>query len=512
MAGKKPKIGSNSTGNIVIVLGVTFVAALGINSLMSYMMGDDFFYLLLSRESPGFFGFLVGYLIMMQDGRIATASSLWFVFSSNIWLWRICNAVAVTLFCFLVSKIACLIAGEKQSRLMPQVFVCASLAMINSIIVAVSMFTICFSLHYLWACTAGLLALYYPVKEAVSPEKNKAGLLPYCLIAASVYACLAQEQVAAVVVAFLLIITIYRHIEYKKQMRGHGEGEKREETGMPLFLYIQTALSLVIFLLHLFSLALRDRQYHVMSDGSQHVFRALQWLAYNYMAGAKYVLILLWAMLLLRFTRKKQPAYAVLCALFAAAAILSLLLPALTDVGLLSGGPSFLVEVSPDPSTLSSLPVLQDNVLNQAPPTLSSLSATQGIVLTWWLFAIGITPLLLLKALKEEPMRYATLLLYLAGGASACLITATDIMYPTMGRTFFVTVILLVMIVTSLISSIKKPKHMLVAACVFVLFAAAQLRENSLALMASYFDLAQSREYYILMANDLVNQLVGLLS
>jgi len=459
MADKKLQNGSISTGNIAIVLGVTFAAALGINSLMSYLMGDDFLYLRLAGESPGLFGFLAGYLIAMTDARIATAASLWLVFSNNIWLWRICNTVVVTLFCFLVCKIVCLIAGEKQ-RLMPQVLVCASLAIINCFVVAESMFSICFSVHYLWACTAGLLALYYPVKEAVCPEENKRGALPYCLIAASVYACLAQEQVAAVVVAFLLIITVKRHYEHKKQMQGHGEGEKWEKARKPMFLYIQTALSSALFSLHLVPMVL-GRHYNVMRYyDDQHVFRVLQWLAYNYIVGAKYVLILLWAMLLLRFTRKKQPVCAVLCALFAATAMLSVFLPALTDVGLLSGGPSFMVYTE------------------QAAPTLSSLSAVQGIVMTWWVFAVGLTPLLLLKALKEEPTRYAALLLYLAGGACACLIAATNTMYSAMGRTFFVTAILLVMLVASLIPPIKKPKHVLIAAGVLLLLAAAQLREN----------------------------------
>jgi len=488
MSTKKLQVGSNSTGNIAIVLGVTFAAALGISSLLSLMIGDfiigdDMIYLSLARESPGFFEFVTGYLSAMQDGRYAAAASLWFVFSNNIWLWRICNTVVITLFCFLVSEIACLIAGEKQPRLMPQVFVCASLVIVSCFVVALPMFTICFSVHYLWACTAGLLALYYPVKEAVCPEENKAGLLPYCLIAASAYACLAQEQVAAVVVAFLLIITIYRHIEYKKQRKG----EKREEARKPMFLYIQTALSLVGFLLNL-SLALRrDRPYHLTSSDSHgvgiaeyavqyysyaglRVFRALQWLAYNYIVYAKYVLVLLWVMLFLRFKRKKQPVYAVLCALFAAMALLSVLLPAFTDVGLFSEGPSFLVQMTQNPA-------------------MQSFSAVQGIVLIWWLFAIGITPLLLLKALKEEPMRYAALLLYLAGGASACLIAATNSMYYTMGRTFFVTAVLLVMIVASLISSIKKPKHMRIAAWVFALFAVIQLRENIPSLVAAGFEL-----------------------
>ena len=464
MADRELKTVSISKGNR-IVLGVTFAVALGITRLISYIPdSDDMVYFTLSRTSPGFFGFLVGYLNEMRDGRISTAASLWLVFSNNILLWRICNAVVITLFCFLVSKIACLIAGEKQSLLMPQVFVCASLAIINSFAIAASMFTVSFSLHYLWACTAGLLALYYPVKEAFCPEENKAGVLPYCLMAASVYVCLAQEQAAAVVVAFLLIITIYRHIEYKKQMRGNGE--VGVEARKPLFLYIQTALSLAFFLLNL-SQAMVDRPYYATSYGSHHVLIALQWLVYNYIVYAKYVLIFLWGMLFLRFTRKKQPVFSVLCALFAATALLSVFLPAFADAGLFAGEVSFLAK------------------RDQEIPALS-LSVVQGIVLIWWLFAVGVTPLLLLKALKEEPMRYAAPLLYLAGGACACLITATNIMYTTMGRTFFITAILLVMIVASLIpSSIKKPKHMLLAACVFVLFAAAQLRESFLILISS---------------------------
>jgi len=481
MADKKPKIGS--VGKILrrIALGGTFVAALGICSLMTFMQSDDFIYLSLADQTAGLFGFVRGYLIAMQDGRIATAASLWLVYSNNLWLWRICNAAVLTLFCFLVCKIACLIAGEKKPRLLPQVFVCASLAIVNVFTVALPVFTINFSVHYLWACTAALLALYYPVKEAFFPGENKAGALPYCLTAASVYACLAQEQIAAVVVAFLLIITVYRHNEYKKQMRGRGESGEGKEARKPVFLYIQTALSMVGFILNSALSLLRNRDYKMTSDGRQgavrlvlndfqpyeysvegtRVFRIVQWLAYNYIGYAKYVFVLLWVLLFIRFVRKKQTAYAALCALFAAMAMLSVFLPALVDVGLFSEGPSFLVQSTQDP-LLS-----------------GSLSAVHFVVMLWWLFAVCVTPVLLLKTLKGEPMRYPALLLYLAGGACACLMAATNTMYLTMGRTFFVTAMLLVMLVASLIpSSIKKPKHMLIAACVILLLAAAQLREN----------------------------------
>ncbi|MCL2494655.1 MAG: DUF6056 family protein [Oscillospiraceae bacterium] len=486
MADKKLQIGS--AGKILrrIALGGTFAASLGICGLMTFMQSDDFIYLSLASQSSWFFEFILGYLNVMRDGRIATAASLWLVYSNNIWLWRICNAAVIALFCFLVCKIACLIAGEKRPRLLPQVFVCASLAIVNIFTVALPVFTVCFSVHYLWACTAAMLALYYPVKEAFFPEENKAGALPYCLIASSVYACLAQEQAAAVVVALLLIITVYRHNEYKKQMRVRGESGNEEEARKPLFLYIQTALSLVGFMLNLALSLLRNRDYKMTSDGRQgavrlndfqpyeysvegtRVFRTLQWLVYNYIGYAKYVFVLLWVLLFMRFVRKKQTAYAVLCALFAAMAILSVFLPAFADVGLFSEGPSFLVQSTQDPLISG------------------SLSAVHFIVMFWWLFAIGVTPVLLLKALKGDPMHTPLLLLYLAGGACACLMAATNTMYLTMGRTFFVTAILLVMIVASLIpSSIKKPKHMLIAACVIMLAAAAQLRENIPALAAA---------------------------
>ena len=218
--------------------------------------------------------------------------------------------------------------------------------------------------------------------------------------------------------------------------------------------------------------ALNVLRFQEYSVGGSRVFRVLQWLAYNYMVYAKYVLILLWVLLLLRFARKKQRVYAVLCALFAVTAMLSVFLPAFVDVGLFSEGPSFIVQWTQDPLISS------------------SLSVVHVIVLIWWLFAIGVTPVLLLKALKGEPTRYAAPLLYLAGGACACLMAATNGMYFMMGRTFFVTAILLVMIVASLIpSSIKKRKHMLIAVCVLALFTAAQLRESFTSLIVLINDL-----------------------
>jgi len=446
-----------------LLIGAAFFIFFCICCFVQYSYADDIKHLYNALASPGLGHFLASYTAS-ENVRLATTIIMYF-FIRNIWLWRICNAIVFTLFCFLISRIACLLAGKKRSSLLSQLAALLTLLVISTYVIG-DILWISSSFSYLWAATAGLLALYCPVKELVQQNKGTPEWLSYCLIPASVYACLAQEQVAAVTFTLLMIIFISLRIRNKKA---------------PRFLVIQTvmtSLAFILFLCFTFGLTssgprmdeaaiiLQERN-SVPLDFYKRVFLFFHHIAHQYAHYAKYILAAIWVLLLPRFLKSKQFVCTSLCILFAAIALLSTFRPFLYDVGLCPVNTSLDYFFS----------ALQMNLR-------ASVSPMQMIIYLYWLAAIFSTPILLFIAHRDEKsIGLRTLLLYLAGGASACMIAVLPPpIYLYEIRTFFVTCVLLIVIVVTLISSLKKQKHQLIAACGLALLAMAQLRDAILML------------------------------
>jgi len=438
------------------LIGAAFFLFFCICCFIRYSYADDMKHLHNALASPGLGSFSASYTAG-ENVRLAT-NIITYLFIGNIWLWRICNAIVLTLFCVLISRISCLLAGEKRSGLLPQLAASLTFPVICTY-VTIDIIWISSSFSYLWAATAGLLALYCPVKELAQQNKGTPAWLAYCLIPAGVYACLAQEQVAAVTFTLLLIILISLRMRKKK---------------VPRFLVVQaamTSLAFIVFLCLTFGLAsngprmdeaamiLRERN-SVPLDFYKRVFFFFHHIAHQYAHYAKYILAAIWALLLPRFLKSKQFVCASLCILFAAIALLSTFLPSLYDVGPKSASLDYFIGA------------LQMNLRE-------SFSPMQMIVCFYQLAAIIITPILLFIAHREEKdVGLSTLLLYLAGGASACVVAALpppNYLYAT--RTFFVTCVLLAVIAVTLISSLKKQKRQWLAVCGLALLAMAQLWE-----------------------------------
>jgi len=266
---------------------------------------------------------------------------------------------------------------------------------------------------------------------------------------ASIYACFAQEQVAAVLIAFLLLLCY-----------------KARKAALPVkkILFIQTALSLIAFAAFFCLTLFGPRSF--LLEGlkitfSQRIFVSLQWLVHSYVVYAKYVLFLIWAILFPRFIRKKQPVYAVVCAVFSAMVILSIFLPAASDVGLnFTGSNTSLSDIWNYRSELA-----------WNPPKFEDLSALQLCTLFYWLFSLAFTPWMLLKAKTEKPGRFVAPLIYLAGTACACIVTISGWMYISEGNTFFLTSVLLVL-------TAAKTNHMILALFGLLSLAAVSLYET----------------------------------
>jgi len=138
-------------------------------------------------------------------------------------------------------------------------------------------------------------------------------------------------------------------------------------------------------------------------------------------------------------------------------------LPAVTDVGL------NIITLKGLPSDFETFYMFNEN-MRSMPPTMGSLSPPQQCALVYWLIAIALTPWMLLKAQTEKSSRFIAPLLFLAGGASAFMMTLNPAMYRPDGRIFFVTAVLLTLVTAIFIPTLKKKRHMAAAAfCLMVL-------------------------------------------
>ncbi|MDR1464136.1 MAG: DUF6056 family protein [Oscillospiraceae bacterium] len=440
-----------------ILLGFSFLAALAVCCRIPYSDGDDAFFLRTVAAHPHFADF-VAHLTRTMNGRVAASAALFAVFSENLWLWRIANAAILLLFLLLSRRLACLIAGQKTAPSpLPQLTVCAALAVTGVSVVGYAMLWITGSVNYLWAGAAGLLALYAPARSLFCPKDPAPAALAVLGIPAGCFACLAQEQIAAVVLAFLVLAAA-----------GHPfPGKSTARRKLPVFLWVQLAATLAAFALFLILTLRGERTAGEVAKWlpewsamplSQHIFLSVQWLAHGYANHLRYLLVLLWALLLWRFAAQKKAIPAGLCGLFSLAGLLPVFrLSVLTDVGLRGLD-------------------MTKKVLRA--PVFADLSLMQTAVLGFWLAAILATPVLLALALRGERARRPLVLLFLAGLASAALMFLSPTIYASGSRTLFAATALLIILTACLTVSLPKRGHILLGAAGLGSLAVLQLLEN----------------------------------
>ncbi|MDR1892668.1 MAG: hypothetical protein LBQ48_06640 [Oscillospiraceae bacterium] len=491
-----------------LLLVLFFTAALLACSLIQYSDGDDTFFLQTALARPGFFDF-VAYLTGTMNGRISTTAALWLVFSGPIWLWRVLGAFFFALFAALACKLAMLIADAKTPRSiiyghkppinnpgvfnhkpstlncfpLPQLAVCAAFLLVNVSVAGYAGLWITGSVNYLWPAAVGLLAFWFPVRSLYGETENR--VLPFACILPGVYVCLAQEQLAAVALVFIILITL-RHIKKTpaagseaasgETCRGQEPLTLREKKGRPpLFLIAQCLCMLASFAVFAVLTLNASRsgkeiaqwlpEFAVMPF-SRRVFISLQWLANGFAHHIKFLMAAIWTLLALRFLRGKKAVFAAICAVFTAVAVCSAFFPVLADTGLNDLDITKIVLHAPAPG---------------------DLDLFRWAAVVFWLVAAIATPWLLFSALKGEAGREAIVLLYLAGLAAAALMFFSPTIYASGERTFFVTGVLLTVVLAVLTAPYRRWKDLALACVGFVLLAALQLFENHAVIFAHIF-------------------------
>ncbi len=401
---------------------LTFVIGFILCCLITYSDGDDAFFLQTVQNHPGFLDF-VSYLTGTMNGRITTTASLWLVFSTPIWVWRILNACMMSVYAIFLAKYAQIICGHDSDKPMGRFVICAGFAIMGVAVFGYSCLWVTGSVNYLWPCVTMLISLYPFVKLEFTGEKSSFGMWLLSAVM-GIYTCLAQEQFAAVLLAFCAILILCR---YSKEKR-------IEATQIICF-----CLFCIAFLLLLLSPANAARAAKEVDrwlpDYAQlhfegKVFITLQWVAHSISHGLKWVFTLLWAAMAMLFIQKKKWIWAVLGCVFSVISVLSVGIDAVTDVGLNN------IDMS-------------KKILHA--PQFVDLTVLQIFFMIFWLIAAVVTAIMIFSAFHSKKQKYAGILLYLAAMASMLVMFFSPTIYASGERSLFCSAVLLVLLCACLL-------------------------------------------------------------
>ena len=406
---------------------LTWIGAFGVCCMIRYSDGDDAFFLEQITRHSGFFDF-VSDLTKTMNGRITSTMALWFVFKLPLIVWRIFNAFVITAFAFILSKIIALFRRDTEI-VNHYIFALASFVVIGVGVIGYSCLWITGSVNYLWPACAALFAVYPVLRCRYQQKPMKPFTTALCALA-GLYAALAQEQIAAVLICCLAVILVKSAIE-----------SKRVNVSYAVVFLVVLAAALLL-LTSPFTEARTGREmrwlpeYAVMSL-AQKCFITWQWLIHAFTHSLRFVWMMLWIALAIRLLIQKKYA----------AAFLPLLFTCLAAAPVFFAG--FLVDVG--------LNRLDMTKVVQHAPTLADLSALQFRMLLLWTAVILATWVLIVYQQRGEKTAFANAILYLAAIASCAVMLFSPSIYASGERTLFAAGILLTLIAANLRKPVRSP-------------------------------------------------------
>ncbi len=424
----KDKQQSEKTFKILYILIIVcfFIFAFAICLFINYSDGDDAFFISYT-EQYGFIDF-IKILTYEMNTRVTTTITLFFIFSSNILVWRVLNAFFLTSLIVLAERFISIIILYKsyKERLISFISICICFICIGTMTIGYSSFWITGSINYLWPLVIGLLSLCPLI---IKTFKSEYRLNKYIYIASSffgVWACLAQEQISALLVGFgiILLFSIWQ----------------RDKT-IPFFSALQVTLMFTAFIILLITSLSGNRselsmlQYLPSFNDlsfSSHVFIILQWLCYG-ISGQLNLLYLficvLMGLLLFKNNSIFDKTFGIILFLFAATS-----LPIFNDFGpYISDYRKIVIDV----------------------PTFDALSLFQRASLIWMLFKITAIPFIMLRLTRVARFSSTGFVIYFGGLVTVLIMGLSPTMYASGERVFFVFAVMLLFILASLITRIK---------------------------------------------------------
>lgn len=196
---------------LVLFAGFTLIV-FAMNLLVNFDLNDDAWFREMAAEH-GPFAYLK-HRYQTWSGRFLAEWPPYFFCSNNIWIWRVLNALMFSTFIFQLARF--FTDKNKKSKLFTKLILFAGLGFFGLYVIESCFFWVTGSTYYLWAGTAALYTIY-PFWQTVRDMPKKPIFTPTPLYFLTLFfACLAQEQIALLLIGFGAIFMIYLH--YNKRL------------------------------------------------------------------------------------------------------------------------------------------------------------------------------------------------------------------------------------------------------------------------------------------------------
>ncbi len=437
-----------------------FLAALILCGQISYSDGDDAYFYSMAHSMP-FFPYLKMRYIGWE-GRMTSEAMTYIAFYFGKTFWQFANAAMLTLLpaglVHILKKMARGLTERKSFFL--SLAVCLTILSLGIEVIGYGAFWITGSTFYLWSIVAGIWAampfveLVYgksewdaqkngmPVKRVKTDSGQaapKKGSVPTRMflyaIPCGFIAAMGQEQIAAVVIAFGILALVY---DFRRE---------RRIAWLPF-------LEIIIMITALFVLFISPGtearsqaevtqwmpQYATMSLGN-HIFITVQWILSSFANEGKMLFCLIWllgAWILWKENRGNR-----VSGMLIGISVLFALVALLPYVGI-----HVFSEMGMGVTDIT-------QCVNQV-ATPASLSGQNWLALVWWLMAVVFTIVLLWRLEERLRDKAVVCLMVLAACASEAIMFFSPTMYASGARVYFMSQILLWLVIGRLSGKLLK--------------------------------------------------------
>ncbi len=437
-----------------------FLAALILCGQISYSDGDDAYFYSMAHSMP-FFPYLKMRYIGWE-GRMTSEAMTYIAFYFGKTFWQFANAAMLTLLpaglVHILKKMARGLTERKSFFL--SLAVCLTILSLGIEVIGYGAFWITGSTFYLWSIVAGIWAampfveLVYgksewdaqkngmPVKWGktasgqADPEKGSVSARMFLYaIPCGFIAAMGQEQIAAVVIAFGILALVY---DFRRE---------RRIAWLPF-------LEIIIMITALFVLFISPGtearsqaevtqwmpQYATMSLGN-HFFITVQWILSSFANEGKMLFCLIW--LLGAWILWKENKGNRVSGMLIGISVLFALVALLRYVGI-----HVFSEMGMGVTDIT-------QCVNQV-ATPASLSGQNWLALVWWLMAVVFTIVLLWRLEERLRDKAVVCLMVLAACASEAIMFFSPTMYASGARVYFMSQILLWLVIGRLSGKLLK--------------------------------------------------------
>lgn len=446
-----------------------FLAALILCGQISYSDGDDAYFYSMAHSMP-FFPYLKMRYIGWE-GRMTSEAMTYIAFYFGKTFWQFANAAMLTLLpaglVHILKKMARDLT-ERESFFL-SLAVCLTILSLGIEVIGYGAFWITGSTFYLWSIVAGIWAVmpfvelvygkarktdqrngsyvgavysqYVPVarRNDASAELTKGRPVPIKMflyaIPCGFIAAMGQEQIAAVVIAFGILALVY---DFRRE---------RRIAWLPF-------LEIIIMITALFVLFISPGtgarsqaevtqwmpQYATMSLGN-HIFITLQWILSSFANEGKMLFCMIW--LLGAWILWKENKGNRVSGMLIGISVIFALVALLPYVGI-----HVFSEMGMGVTDIT-------QCVNQV-ATPASLSGQNWLALVWWLMAVVFTIVLLWRLEERLRDKAVMCLMVLAACASEAIMFFSPTMYASGARVYFMSQILLWLVIGRLSGRLLK--------------------------------------------------------